>query len=505
MRNASLALNTPALRRRSGPGIGTILLIVFGAFFLALFAGAAAGIGHVLLSIMLLGMGAGLFLLSKPVWMMWLLLAIVLVLNGMAQFFVGFHQLQWIASGLGMALLLVGALRLVTSKVTSPGFTPLSALVVVFLTLLSISTAINYTSPLEVLVGLRTYLPFWGVFFVVHSGVLDEKTLRKMMYAVVVVAAIQWPVELYQKLFVASERASLGYFGSAWDSIVGTFGGAKFGGGASGSLAVYVTAIGVIATAWWKAGFMRTSLFAVVALTCLLAVGLSETKAVFILLPVGLFVLYRRAALQRPGRFLVGVGVMGALLAVLLFGYYKLFWEEQHKHGSVWRALENRFAYSFDPTFMPAPNWPGRLTGLVIWGKKHDLAIEPLGTFIGHGAGSATSFSTIMGPGEAVRRFGPGLDVTGATKLLWEAGVVGTACFLALFVVGYRQSGRLSEDSRIPPWHRATMTGIQASMPMLALAIFYEVTVVSSPPMQFLGLFCLGFVGYWYRATRGVA
>ncbi|MBK7765541.1 MAG: hypothetical protein IPI44_05200 [Sulfuritalea sp.] len=42
-------------------------------------------------------------------------------------------------------------------------------------------------------------------------------------------------------------------------------------------------------------------------------------------------------------------------------------------------------------------------------------------------------------------------------------------------------------------------------MLLMPLATIYEVTVVSSPPMQFVAMFMLGYVAYWWRETAGSA
>ena len=40
-------------------------------------------------------------------------------------------------------------------------------------------------------------------------------------------------------------------------------------------------------------------------------------------------------------------------------------------------------------------------------------------------------------------------------------------------------------------------------MVLMFLAVFYEVTTVSSPPMQFINMLLMGYIVYWWRETGG--
>ncbi|GMV54406.1 MAG: hypothetical protein AMXMBFR6_02110 [Betaproteobacteria bacterium] len=484
---------------------GVLLPLILG-LLLALLLGLVAGSGSLLLALMFGGALVGAFLLARPDAMLWLLLATVLVLSGTVQFFADFHQLQWIASLLGMALLAVGLYQQLGSRPlpASPAGPSIGVVAGLFLLMLAVSSAVNAVPPDQLIVGLRAYLPFWGVFAVLAAARLDEHQVRALLLAMLAVAALQWPLALYQKIFVVPERIALNYFGSAFDSVVGTFGGPKFGGGASGSLGVFLALMLVFAGALWHRRQLTTRWFALLFLTIGVAMGLTETKVVFMLVPLGMLWVFRDGLVRRPVAFVLGSAAVLVLLAGVLFSYYKLYWEDSGR-GDFWDVIGRRFAYSFDPNFMATADWPGRIAGLLIWNRHHELASEPFTTLLGHGAAAATTFSTFMGPSAASRRYGLGLDVTGATKLLWDSGALGFLLFLALFGTGFVIAGRLLRDARIPDWHRAALNGAQTAMPLLALALFYEVTSVSSPPVQFLAMFLLGYIAYWQRRLRQAA
>lgn len=193
--------------------------------------------------------------------------------------------------------------------------------------------------------------------------------------------------------------------------------------------------------------------------------------------------------------------VFGAVLALLL-GYHFMYWQSGSNMGFL-DALVQRLSYSFDPQFKVASNNLGRIGSMTLWWDKHSMLDNPLSFLIGHGLASAVSISSVIGSGTAVIEYGYMLDTTGATKLLWETGLLGTMVFLAIFVLGWRKARRLAANESIPPWHRAALRGVEAAMVVMPLAVFYEVTVVGSPPMQFTAMLLLGYVVYWWRETNG--
>jgi hypothetical protein len=329
----------------------------------------------------------------------------------------------------------------------------------------------------------------------VRLGGLTRSRLAATVWFLLLVAVVQWPLELYQALFVVPQRVSAGYFGSAWDSIVGTFGGPKFGGGASGSLAIYLVVGLALALALWRTRCLSRLQGTVCVLSILVGIGLTETKVVFVMIPVALFLLYVDQMRTHPVRFLLAMVSMLALLSLLMYIYYVFFWAEQNR-GSVVDAIMRRFAYSFDPNFMPAYNWPGRMTGLAIWWRGQEFVGDPFHWLVGYGIASAVSTSTVVGPGVVALKFGLGTDVTGATRLLWEVGVIGFVAYLLPLWFSFRTLGQvLRRATDITPVERGFYMALRASTGVLFLAVLYEVTIVSSPPLQLVAFILYGVCG----------
>ena len=316
------------------------------------------------------------------------------------------------------------------------------------------------------------------------------------------IASVQWAFCLYQKFVIVPQRIAGGYPGSPWDSVVGTFGGEMFGGGESGSLGVFLAITLSIAAALHKSKMLGGFAFAAIMVFGLAAVGLSESKVVVLLVPLGALIVYHDYLLRNPVRFLMGGLLMVAFVMGLLVVYHFVYWEQGSRLGIV-DSIIQRLSYSFDPDFRVTTLNLGRIGSQVFWWNSHSILDNPLTFLVGHGLASAVSQSSVIGMGSAVREYRYLLDTTGSTKLLWESGLLGLLLFLAMFVVGFFRAYRLSRLASIPPWHRAVLSGAQAAMVLMFLAVFYEVTTVSSPPMQFINMLLMGYIVYWWRETAG--
>lgn len=470
---------------------------------LAVVVGISVGVGlYILVASLVLALPA-IYLLMRPDISLVFLAGLTLLVAGSLKYFFGLGQFQWALSALGVALLaysLVGKMfSKTTERIPADGIT--QAMLLWWAGLIFASGA-NALSGLDWLVGLRIYLPVFGIFAYLAYCRPSEKLLKGVVLFMLAIASVQWVFGIYQKLQVMPMRIALHYPGSPWDSIVGTFGGEKFGGGESGSLGIYLSIIMVMAAALKKYGQLRTLPFLVVFLSGFTAMALVESKVIALMIPLGCFLVYRDYVFKHPAKFLAGAAIIGFLMFGLLAVYYYLYWQTDNRL-SLFDAMYARFAYSFDPHFQASTTNLGRVGSLAFWWDNHSILDNPLTLLIGHGLASAVSASSLIGEGVAVRSYGIMLDATGSSKLLWESGLMGLVVFLMVFIFGFFRAQRLKDHPLLPAWHRAAMVGVEAAMVLMPLSIFYEVTVVSSPPMQFTAMFLLGYVAYWWRETAG--
>lgn len=478
----------------------TICLVVL----MALLSGVAIATDMYVVVVPIAAAVPAIYMLMRPAFCLVSFAGLTLILAGTLKFFLGLGQFQWVLSALGAALLVYS---LVSSKFSPIRTAPLSAsgidqAIILWWVVLVFSSVSNAVPFFDWLVGLRTYLPVLGVFAYLAYCRPKNILLRQIFIFMLLIASVQWVFCIYQKFWIVPSRIAGGYPGSPWDSIVGSFGGEKYGGGESGSLGVYLSIVIVVAAALKKESELSFFAFFSVVATSFLAMAMIESKVVALMVPVGCYLVYRSYVYKKPARFFLGTMVVAALMAALLISYYFMYWQAETRLG-LWDSVVSRLSYSFDPHFQASSVNLGRVKSLVFWWDKHSFLSDPLKLIVGHGLASAVSSSSIIGQGTAVAEFRTMLDVTGASKLLWESGLLGLFVFLAVFAFGFARANRLKSHPLLPPWHRAAMSGVEASMVLMPLSVFYEVTVVSSPPMQFVAMFLLGYVAYWWREVSG--
>lgn len=471
-------------------------------FSLAVGISLAAGL-YLLIGVVV----AGLLLLAvfvRPDYAMLAMAGSVLIVAGSLQYFAGVGQFQWVVSILGVLLFVVALVRISfdVSKSAREIDYGIALLLVLWWGALVFSSAGNLLSVSDWVVGIRIFLPFLGVFLYIAYCRPPERLLKQLINFLLFVASIQWLLCVYQKIVVVPKRIAGGFPGSPWDSIVGSFGGEKFGGGESGSLGVFLSVMLIITFALYKNGAIRKLIFLWIFASCFSAIAVSEAKVVLVLVPVGLFILYKQYIVHSPVKFICGGLAVVCLVFVLLVGYNYLYWQAENQ-SDFWTSVVRRMSYSFDPNFRVSGNSLGRLGSLEYWWRMNADSREIFGLLVGHGLASAVSVSSLIGMGSAAKESGYILDTTGATKLLWESGLFGFLLFQSTFILAYFRAKKLSNVISIPQWHRAVLGGVQAAMAMMFLAVFYEVTTVSSPPMQLTNMLLMGYIVYWWNKTGG--
>lgn len=482
-------------------GRRSAVLLVLLVFSMAIVAGAGLAAGSLAIVAPIAMVLPAVYLLIRPDISLLLFAALTLIVAGSIKYFFGFGQFQWALSALGMSLLAYSLVdKLFAQSSTKHRGSSLGILIVIWWLCIFVSSAMNQQPILDWLVGIRIYLPAFGIFtYLAYSGP-NRDLLRRLILWMLAIASIQWIFSLYQKLEVVPIRIASRYPGSSWDSVVGSFGGDKFGGGESGSLGIYLSIMMVLVAALRKYKEINFLPAAVVFLTGLVAMGLVESKVIAMMIPIGTFLVFRDYIFRRPVAFVAGTSIISLSMLALLFAYYSFYWQTTSNVG-FFDAVWQRLAYSFDPDFQATTQNLGRVKSLLFWWDRHSLTSDPLTFLLGHGLASAVSVSSLIGEGVAVKRYAITLDVTGTSKLLWESGVIGFALFVSLFVAGFFRARALKFNKALPSWHRAAMWGVEAAMVLMPISIFYEVTVVSSPPMQFVAMFFLGYVAYWWRET----
>lgn len=477
----------------------SIFLLMFIVLFVAILMGAGIGVGAYIYAAPLALLIPATYLLFRPAISVVIYVTFSLLVAGSLKYFFGLNIIQWVLSVIGLMILSYSLIKIIftvsTVHIPANGISQLMLLWWIVIIFTSVANLVSFS---EWIVGLRIYLPVFGIFAYLAYCNPSERLLKGIFFFMMLTGSIQWIFSLYQHLEVMPIRIALNYPGSPYDSVVGSFGGEKYGGGESGSLGIYLSIMIILSTALFKFSQLKKAYFITLLLACFGGVALIESKVVILMIPVGLSLVYWDHLIKEPKKFLVGSAGVSGLMFGLLTLYYHLYWQAESRFG-LFDTIITRISYSFDPSFRSSSFSLGRIGSLEYWWDQHSILDNPLTFLIGHGLASAVSHSSLIGSGNVVRDHVLKLDETGASKLLWESGLIGFFLFLLIFVFAFSRASYLKKQLLLPVWHRAMMLGVQASMVLISVSIFYEVTAVSSPPMQLTSMFLLGYVAYWWR------
>ncbi len=471
------------------------LRIYLSVATLALIGGGIASLGSPIAVGLFLSMLVLAMLLLLPLHLVWISLIFSFVIGGVLEFSFGVGQANWLASIICTAVFGVAVASRLTKhrsySATHNDQTSIFPLIWAYVLALSVSSLTSGASFVQTIVGIRNYIPFIGICLALAYCDFSERQVRGLIWGVIVVALIQWPFCLYQHLFIAPMRAhSLAAVGGGAESIVGTFGGNPLGGGYTGEMAIFlVIALGMVLSLW-RASQVRFWLFLVTGLSAFLCIGLAETKVVIVITPLIFGIILWDEIKKSPSRIISFVALCSLFVGGIAAIYAWRYWSPS---GDFFHA----FTYSFDPKFMVDRFHRGRVGTIVHWYMSNVATGDLFHTLFGYGMASTLESSRVMGVGNAVRKFGVGLDAHAMSKLLWDGGTVAFVIFVTLILRSIFIIRGLLRLDIVPPWHASVLRAFFAGL-ICCLAIMpYQDSILAGPPMQFLFWFIVGYVEYW--------
>lgn len=471
--------------------------VVLSSVLLAVLFGAVAGTGSILISALLIAVIVGVILIAYPFVLTASALVTSLVVVGTAESFFSFGQANWIASLMVGCLLLATffskpkAGKVETGLSRSWSRTLLFAALWCYFGCMLISTLINFVPAAQLTVGIRNYIPFIGLFFILAFGRLDDQRIKALIWGLVAVGCVQWLYCVAEQLYIVPRRtASLAAIGGGAEAIVGSFGGNPLAGGYTGEMAAFLVMILLLCGVLWQAKILPRWVFLLSCLSAGVSVGLAETKIVLILVPLMLLVILWRwpGGLSLKVVKLVAVGVLGIVLVTSVYAYR--YWSDS---SEVFHA----FTYSFETKFMVDSHHRGRVAGITYWGDQAVSKIPLPQVLFGFGPSASVEASFLAGEGAAVRQFGLGLDNTAISKLLWDFGLFGTLSFCLLIVGAFFEAARLSRSTWVAPWAAWVLVAFKGWMLAFAVMLPYQVSMIGGAPMQFLFWFTAGVIAYF--------
>jgi hypothetical protein len=492
------------LRSRSAPLRETasvaalVLLAGGGAVLSGLFVTFASVTGAALI----FGACALIAALVLPLkWLLMLMMIVVYLVAGPAQYFGGITRMFWVPYLMGVVLYLRIGLHLLGSPPrfgaipgqirTPPGPVPGGAMLPLYLLFLAsalASSAINGTKPVLLFTASKEYLFLTGVLFVFALGMAGLRHIEVALRWVPWFLILQLPAAIYQRFVIATGRVGR----SPWDAVVGLFPGDPMGGGASGTMALFTVTSLVLLTEGWRAGRISGRRTLVAAVFGIAAVALAEVKIALILIPIMGLLVFSNQLLRRPfqslAMMLLSVG-LGVALTVL---YQQQFTSNPNLRGQTVqeyaRLMIERNIET--PRFVGREGQMGRVSSITFWASQQSDELTT-STLIGHGIG-ATRIGDLAA-GDLVKKFWLPIGRSSLVIALWETGVVGAGFLVAAMLSGGIAAWRLSKRRELQE-HAWLLRGVAWGLLIVALTLPYGADFLTVAQMQVLGFLLMGAV-----------
>lgn len=481
--------------RLSGIDFGKIALwLLFSMLIigLAMFFGLLAVTASPILVGMASGLVVGVFLLMKPSILIWLILILGLAMGAFVSM-AGpmFSKITWVVSILGFVLLALSLFNLLLAG-RSKGQPAFIWIGLAFLVAALATTFAQWYSTGEVIAGIKRVFQAYGLMFAFAALALGSREMGYFRRIMLTIAVLQLPFALYEFIFLVKLRGGLEAGGATTDVVAGTFGANLEGGSPNAVMALFVLIAIVFLFARWKEKLLSTQKLVLLALPMSIVFFLGEVKVLVILIPVAFLILFRRDLSRRPGFFIM-MSLAGLLFMSLLGYLYATFIIQK----PIFDIIEGALAYNVGDKGYGF-YYLNRLSVLTFWWQQHGLR-DPAAFVFGHGLGSAFSAPGTLVPGHVAMRWpNYGIDLTTASSLLWDTGVLGLSLFLLTLWSAWRACKvlqRESTDAQVV----ADATALQAAIALFTVFVFYKSAMSSLPAMQIIVASVLGYLAYLYR------
>jgi hypothetical protein len=468
------------------------IAIMLASILMAILFGLIATTANLLVISIVAALFIGVLLLSRPVWIVWAILSVGLLVVGIAPLYdVSFDPKSgWPISVLCLIMMLVAFFKVATTPGTQKNTPAFIWLLLVFFVYAVLNSLVQWYSAEEFIQGFKHYFQTWGLLFALCWIAFDERHIRHWLIFFLIIALVQLPLAIYERIALVPLREGMRGILPGMvpiDIVAGTFGSNIYGGGASGEMSTFL----VIIIAFLLARKMQKTLsighFILLSLWILSPLFLGETKAVIIMLPLMLFALYRRELLAKPHYGLIML-IIGTLLTVCM-GYTYI--------SIMQMSPDELFADTLNYNLYEkgyGTNYLNRTTVLTFWANQQGTH-DPISFMFGNGLGS--SHQTTGGHVD-IRYPHYGIGLTAASTLLWDTGVFGCVLFASIFVLAWHAAGRLHRESTMPTV-KADATAIQAALLLFVFHLFYKLTLLDNVSFQIVFAAVLGYLAWLHR------
>jgi len=438
----------------------------------------------------LIGLGIGLvlgpILLALPELTVWIILVIGLLM-GVLSANPQFSKVTWIVSILSMLLLIPSLINLLWSNQRRAPAYMLIALA--FMAYAVIVSLVQWYSLGEFVAGFKRYFQMFGLMLALTLIPFALKSFARWWQFLVVVAILQLPFAVYELLILVPQRGGLVLSSFTTDVVAGTFGANVRGGSPNSVMVTFLLVAIAFLIARWKAGAVNQKHFFLLFLVFLLPLGMGETKITLIMLPLVSFILLRKELFHAPLRYFPAF--LAILLLTMLLGYVYVAVMMQSNPADV---IKSAIEYNIGSRGYSDSQYLNRWTSLTFWLAEQGLN-DPVSFLFGNGLGSSYTSTGALAGHLGLRHLNYGINLTAASTLLWETGVIGMMLFIAIFIAAWKCAGRLYQASS-DPLVQADAQAIQAAIALFLLMLFYSDSVVNLVSMELIYALALGYLGF---------
>jgi hypothetical protein len=465
-----------------------IIVAILAMIVLAVLTGLIATTANPVLIALVVGLMGGVALLMVPRVSIWIIIVFGLTSGFFVSLLPGLSKVPWALTLLSMLLLLPGLIKFTEVK-KIPVFIWISLIFIFYALLVSVT---QWNSLPQLFAGFKRYFQMYGLMFALVLLAFKPEDYKHWLKLMLIIALVQLPFALFEHFILASMRLGRGVGAAeASDVVAGTLGANMEGGSANAEMATFLIMAMAFLVARWREGLIEKSRTMLLCLVCLLPLGLGETKVVIVLLPIVWLILMRDDIKKKSGRFVLQF--LGLLIVTSILGLIYLGLNNGVSGDVLSQTLNYNVGSQGYGNFIL-----NRTTVIGFWWANHSWN-DPVVLLFGHGLGSSYFSPGNSVPGHvAVRYIGYGIDLTSASSILWDTGLLGLLLFMAIFVAAWSTAGRLRKisDTRFV---RADALAIQSCIVVLLIFVFYDSALVNMQSFELICALILGYLGYLAR------
>lgn len=481
-----MSLNTFALAKSKGLVL-KVLIAIFVAFSAFVFGLMAVSANPIMIGLAV-GLVGGSFLIAAPKFSVYLLLGVGLVMGALISF-AGpvFGKLPWGLSLLGMLLFVPVFLAIVMKN---HGKIPLFIwLAIIFMGYALVVTFVGWDSFTEALAGFKRYFQAYGLLLALAFLPFAKDDFNKWQKLLLAIALLQFPFALYELLVLVPQRGGLSTASYTTDVVAGTFGANLEGGSPGIIMAVFLLITFAFVFSRLRSGLINTKAAYILSAFLLLPLGMGESKIVVFLLPMVWLSLMRHDIVRAPIKYFPALLAGGLITTIFGYVYVSLIMD-----STLSEVVEATISYNFADAGY-GMFYLNRTTVLSFWWANQGMH-DPMNFFFGNGLGSAFLGQISGHIGMKYPRYG--IDLTAASTLLWDLGLIGLILFTAVFISAWKVAGKLFKESNDVSV-KADALAIQAAISLFLVLIIYSQDIVNLIALEIIYSFVLGYLAYLYR------